>query len=263
MEISLIDTAIILLIASIVGYYVYLRYKEEKRKKEKSLIPTLKYYKQKFYREKDEYTQRAEKFKNKMEEYKNKIQQIKGGIKDYQWEADEKKILKTLKGTDFEWTFSVMFEILGYKVSQPPVYKDHNIDYIITLPTGKNVCIDFIDHQQAKKIDKDYIQQLLKGKDKYQCEGVWVITNGQIPEETKKFGLEKEVVFFGKEEILFFFPSIRIVEDYYEYTTKFHNYELLHKEMTDEIIRRQTWIKEVEEKLEKAYKKVERKKLGK
>ncbi|NPA17104.1 restriction endonuclease [Persephonella sp.] len=257
---ELIDITLILLIAGIVGYYIYLRYREEKRKKEKQLIPTLEYYRDRYLKERSQYIQRAEKFRQKMEHFRDRINHIKNNIQDYSWNQDEKKILKTLKGTDFEWTFSVMFEILGYRIYEPPVFKDHHIDFILEVDKDKKVCIDFVDHQQAKKLGKKYIDKLLEGKEKYRCSGVWIITNSRLKQEIKEYLLKKEVNLFEYEQIIRFFPSIRIVEDYYETTTRFHNYELLHKETTDEIIRRDTWLNEVEEKLQEAYKKLEEKK---
>ncbi len=251
MGFDFIDITLLIIIFSIVGYYAYLRYREEKKKKEKQLIPTLKYYLEKFSREKKEFTEKAKKFRDKMEYYRNKLRQIEREIYRYRWEKDEKRYLRTLKGTDFEWTISFLLKILGFKVYEPSVYKDHNIDFIVEIG-GFKICVDFIDYQQLKKLDENYLRQLISGKEKYKCLGIWIISNGNLE---KKNSLDKEIVFFDYRDILRFFPSIRIVEDYYETQTKFHNYELLHKETSDEIIRRDTWIKEVEEKLKEAYRK--------
>lgn len=251
MKFDFIDVALLVIIFSIVGYYAYLRYKEEKKKKEKQLIPMLKYYLEKFSREKKEFAQKAKKFKDKMEYYRNKLKQIESEIYRYSWEKDEKRYLRTLKGTDFEWTLSFLLKILGFKVYEPPVYKDHNIDFIVEIGRFK-ICVDFVDYQQLKKLDQKYMKQILDGKEKYKCSGVWIISNGNIDKE--KYA-DDGVLFFDYRDILGFFPSIRIVEDYYETQTKLHNYELLHKETSDEIIRRDTWIKEVEEKLKEAYRK--------
>ncbi|NPA58704.1 MAG: hypothetical protein GXN94_05375 [Aquificae bacterium] len=260
MKLDLIDISLILLIAGIVGLYAFVRYREEKKKKERELIPTLRYYRKKFTKERSEYRLKAERFRQKMEEYRREIDRIKESVEEYHWKQDEKRVLKTLKGTDFEWTFSVMFEILGYKVSEPAVYKDSNIDLI--LEDGKTkICVDFVDRQQVKKLDGNYVELLLKGKEKYRCDRLWIITNSKIDEKTEKILSDKKVELFGYDRIVSTFPSIRIVEDYYETKTKFHNYELLHRETSDEVIRRDTWIKEVEQKLEQAYKKLEHKKM--
>ncbi|WP_456463835.1 restriction endonuclease [Persephonella sp.] len=251
MGFDFIDLALLVIIFSIVGYYAYLRYREEKRKKEKQLIPTLKYYHEKFSREKREFTEKAKKFRDKMEHFRNKLQQIENEIYRYKWEKDEKRYLRNLKGTDFEWTMSFLLKILGFKVYEPPVYKDHNIDFIVEID-GFKICVDFVDYQQLKKLNENYIRQLTEGKEKYKCCGIWIISNGNVE---KKDGWDRQILFFDYRDILRFFPSIRVVEDYYEVQTKFHNYELLHKETSDEIIRRDTWIKEVEEKLKEAYRK--------
>ena len=251
MKFDFIDITLLVIIFSIVGYYAYLRYREEKKKKERQLIPTLKYYLEKFRNEKNEFTEKAEKFREKMEYYRNKLRQIEEEIYRYRWEKDEKRYLRTLKGTDFEWTLSFLLKILGFKVHEPPIYKDHNIDFIVEIG-GFKICVDFVDYQQLKKLNEKYLSHILAGKEKYGCSGVWIISNGNLEKKNYK---NKEIVFFDYRDILEFFPSIRVVEDYYETQTKFHNYELLHKETTDEIIRRDTWIKEVEEKLKEAYRK--------
>ncbi|HHG74955.1 MAG TPA: hypothetical protein ENK22_07910, partial [Persephonella sp.] len=183
--------------------------------------------------------------------FRNKLQQIENEIYRYKWEKDEKRYLRNLKGTDFEWTMSFLLKILGFKVYEPPVYKDHNIDFIVEID-GFKICVDFVDYQQLKKLNENYIGQLAEGKEKYKCCGIWIISNGNVE---KKDGWDRQILFFDYRDILRFFPSIRVVEDYYEVQTKFHNYELLHKETSDEIIRRDTWIKEVEEKLKEAYRK--------
>ncbi|SNZ09418.1 Restriction endonuclease [Persephonella hydrogeniphila] len=254
MKFDLVDIALFIIIFSIVFYYAYIRYREEKKKKEEQLIPNLKSYLEKLRKEKNEYSLKAEKFNDKIKIYSQKLKKIKENIGKYKWEKDDKKYLKSLKGTDFEWTFSFMLSILGFKVQETPVYKDKNIDFIVEIK-GKKLCVDFVDFNQLKKIDEKYLDTLIKGKEKYRCNGIWIITNSKVDKETKKKVKKKGIYIWDYTDILQFFPSIMIVEDFYETETKLHNYELLHKETTDEIIRRETWIKEVEKKLEEAYRK--------
>jgi len=257
MKFDLIDVALLGIIFSIVFYYAYIRYKEEKKKKEQQLIPTLKYYLEKFKREKIEYRLKAEKFEEKIKIYTQKLKEIRKNIGRYRWEKDEKKYLRGLKGTDFEWTFSFMLNILGFKVYETPVYKDKNIDFITEIK-DKKLCVDFIDFNQLKNLDEKYMEVLTEGKDKYRCDSIWIITNGKVDRQTKKKAVERGIYIWDYRDIIQFFPSIMVVEEYYETETKLHNYELLHKETTDEIIRRDTWIKEVEKKLEEAYRKKEK-----
>ncbi|WP_029520528.1 restriction endonuclease [Persephonella sp. IF05-L8] len=254
MKPDIVDILIVLIIASIVGYYIYLRYREEKKKKEEQLIPTLNYYKDKFSKEKVEYSEKARRFQEKVKKYKNKLKEIKENVFRYKWNDDEKQLLRRLKGTDFEWTFTELLKILDFQVYEPPVYKDHNIDLLLKI-NDSLICLDFVDYQQAKKINEKYIDTLIKGKDKYKCQGIWIISNGLFDQKIKNYMINKGVQFFEYKQVIKFFPSIRIVEDFYEIETKLNNYELLHKETADEVIRRDTWIKEVEEKLQEAYQK--------
>ena len=254
MNVDFVDIALVSLIFAIVGYYAYLRYKEEKHKQEQQLIPMLEAYKERFLKEKEEFKEKAEHFKKLMEEVEQEWHRIKANIPKYKWSEEDKKYLKELKGTDFERTFTVMFHILGFKTDEPPIYKDHNIDLIIETEKDK-ICVDFIDFSQIKKINEKYLQDLEKGRKKYSCKSVWILTNTDVPENIEKLIYKYDMNLFEFSQIIKFFPSYKIVIDYDRNRTKFHNFELLHKETQDEIIRRDYWVKEVEEKLEEAKKK--------
>ncbi len=254
MNVDFVDIALVSLIFAIVGYYVYLRYREEKHKQEQQLIPMLEAYKERFLKEKEEFKEKAEHFKRLMEEVEEEWRRIKENIPNYKWTEEDKKYLKELKGTDFERTFTVMFHILGFKTDEPPIFKDHNIDLIIETNKDK-ICVDFIDFTQIKKINEKYLQDLEKGRKKYSCKSVWILTNTDVPENIEKLIYKYDMNLFEFNQIVKFFPSYKIVIDYDRNRTKFHNFELLHKETQDEIIRRDYWVKEVEEKLEEAKKK--------
>ncbi|MBK3332835.1 hypothetical protein GWK41_07110 [Persephonella atlantica] len=255
MKSDFIDIALFIIIAGIVGLYIYIRYREEKKKEEENLIPRLEFYRNKFQKEQKEFSEKAERFKKRIDKYEKQLKTIRNNIHQYKWNTDEKKILKSLKGTEFEWTFSFLLRIIGFDIYEPPIHKDGNIDFIMETGEKSKICIDFIDRVAVKKINEKYINELLKGKEKYNCSGVWIITNGTIDEKIKKYLYTKDINSFEYRDIISFFPSIRIVEDYYETQTKLHNYQLLYKETVDEVIRRKTWINEVEEKLEEARKK--------
>ena len=79
-----------------------------------------------------------------------------------------------------------------------------------------------------------------------------MITNTDVDENLEKIIYKYDMNLFEFNQIVRFFPSYRIVDDYDRNRTKFHNFELLHKETQDEVIRRDYWIKEVEEKLKEA-----------
>ena len=254
MNVDFVDIALVSLIFAIVGYYAYLRYREEKHKQEQQLIPMLEAYKERFLKEKEEFKEKAQHFKKLMEEVEEEWRRIKENIPNYKWTEEDKKYLKELKGTDFERTFTVMFHILGFKTDEPPIFKDHNIDLIIETNKDK-ICVDFIDFSQIKKINEKYLQDLEKGRKKYNCKSVWILTNTDVPENIEKLIYKYDMNLFEFNQIVKFFPSYKIVIDYDRNRTKFHNFELLHKETQDEIIRRDYWVKEVEEKLEEAKKK--------
>ncbi len=255
MKFDFIDVGLLLIIAGIVGAYIYIRYREEKKKKEENLIPNLQFYKNKFQREKEYFSEKAKTFKSKIEKYEKELENIANHKYRYRWNEDEKKILKALKGTEFEWTLSFLLKILGFNLYEPPIHKDKNIDFIAEVGQGQKICIDFIDRISVKRLNQKYLDNLTEGRKKYSCDGIWIITNGILDEKDRNSLYTKSMEIFDYRDIIKFFPSIRIVEDYYETQTKLHNYELLYKETVDEVIRRKTWIKEVEEKLEEARRK--------
>jgi hypothetical protein len=57
--------------------YAYYRYREEKHKEEKLLIPKLESYKEKFLEERENFTKRSQELKDKMEEVKREIENLK------------------------------------------------------------------------------------------------------------------------------------------------------------------------------------------
>ena len=253
MSLSLIDVLILLSIFSIAAYYFVVRYREEKKKEKINYIPMLLSYLKKYEEEKEEFQSRAQNFKTKMEEAQKRINQIKEKLKDYRWKKSDIEKLKKLKGTEFETYFSGIFEIMGYQITEPAIYKDCNIDYIL-MPEKKRICIDFIDYTKIKKINDKYINTLLQGKDKYNCESVWVITNAKVDDQIKEKLFKADINLISLDEILAIFPSIRIFDDYFDIKTVYHNYELLYKETYDEVLRRNEWIDEIQRKLEEAKK---------
>ncbi len=245
-----VDILIIFIIASIIGSYAFIRYQEEKRKEKENLVPTLQNYKEKYLKEKEQYKEKAEKLRKQMEEAQREFENILKNIKKYKWTEEEKEYLRNMKGTEFERTFTVMFELLGFKVYEPPIYKDKNIDIILELDSKERICVDFLDYTQRKKLNEKYIKTLLEGKDKYNCKSVWLITNRFLDDKIEEEIYKSDINLFEFNQIVRFFPSYRLVDEYDENRTKFHNFEILHKETEDEVIRRETWIKEIEEKLE-------------
>ncbi|WP_457644061.1 restriction endonuclease [Persephonella sp.] len=254
-DLHFMDFVILGIILGIVSIYAYFRYREEKHKEEKMLIPNLLSYRDKYIREREMYTKRAEKFKEKMIEVEKEFEKIKERIPDYRWTEEEKEVLRNLKGTEFERIFTVIFQLLGFKVYEPPVYKDHNIDIIIELADNKRICVDFLDYTQRKRINERYIRELIKGKEKYKCDSVWLLTNRFLDDDLEEMIFRYDINLFEFNQLVRFFPSYRLVDDYDENRTRFHNYELLYKETHDEVLRRDLWIKEVEEKIKEIKKK--------
>ncbi|MDM7272958.1 restriction endonuclease [Sulfurihydrogenibium azorense] len=255
---SLIDIAIVSVILSIVSLYAYVRYREEKHKKEKMLIPTLQNYKQKFIEEKQQFLEKSQNLKQQLDDLRQQLQDLKKNLSLYPWTQSQVDYLKTMKGSEFEYFLTQSFEMLGFTVIDPPIYKDHNIDVILKYQDDTKTeyfAVDFIDYTQIKKLDDKYIENLLKGKDKYSCHKVLIITNGQLLETQKKLLIDKDVNFFETDQIVSFMPSINFFFRYDELRSKYHACEILHKETFDEVIRREHWLNEVEEKLLQAMEK--------
>jgi len=255
---SLIDIAIVSVILSIVSLYAYVRYREEKHKEEKMLIPTLQNYKQKFIEEKQQFLEKSQNLKQQLDDLRQQLQDLKKNLSLYPWTQSQVDYLKTMKGSEFEYFLTQSFEMLGFTVIDPPIYKDHNIDVILKYQDDTKTeyfAVDFIDYTQIKKLDDKYIENLLKGKDKYSCHKVLIITNGQLLETQKKLLIEKDVNFFEIDQIVSFMPSINFFFRYDELRSKYHACEILHKETFDEVIRREHWLNEVEEKLLQAMEK--------
>lgn len=250
MNLDIVDYLIGGAILSVILIYALLRYKEERKKEKINYIPMLLSYLEKYDKEKEEFQKRADDFKEKLQDAKEKIEKLKRQIKEYKWKKSDIEKVKRLKGTEFETYFSGLFEIMGYKITEPPIYKDKNIDFILQLEKA-NICIDFIDYTKIKKLDDKYINILLEGKKKYKCKSLWIITNTEIDNNLMEKFIKNDINVISLNEILFIFPSIRLFDNYFDAKTVYHNYELLYKETYDEIIRRNTWINEIKEKLSK------------
>ncbi|PMP62516.1 MAG: hypothetical protein C0198_03300 [Sulfurihydrogenibium sp.] len=247
-----IDILIVSLIAFIVFYYAYLRYKEEKYKEEKMLIPTLESYKNKFLEEKQQFLKKSEDLKQKLLQLKEELENLKKNFNSYPWTQSQIDYLKSMKGSELEYFFTQSFEMLGFTLIDPPIYKDHHIDTIIKYEDEKKVeyfAVDFVDFTEIKKIDDNYIKELLKGKDKYGCQKVLIITNGHFSENQKERFIKSDINFFELEQIVKFLPSLNFFYRYDELKSKYYACEILHKETFDEVIRRDHWLEEVEEKL--------------
>lgn len=80
---------------------------------------------------------------------------------------------------------------------------------------------------------------------------MWIITNTEIDNNLREKFIKNDINVISLNEILSISPSIRLFDDYFDAKTIYHNYELLYKETYDEVIRRNTWIEEIKEKLSK------------
>jgi len=258
MQISIIDFILISAIALIVMLYAYYRYREEKQKEEKLLIPKLESYKEKFLEEKKNFIKRSQELKDKMEEVKREIENLKNRYHEYPWTESQIKYLKTMKGSEFEYYLTTALQMLGFITIDLPFYKDHNLDLIIKYEDGNKteyIAVDFLDCTEIKKLNEKYIEDLLQGKEKYKCDKLLIITNGYLDDNIKKFLIENDINFFEIDQIVRFIPSLNFFYRYEELKGSFHNYEILHKEAFDEVIRREHWLSEVEEQLIKALEK--------
>ncbi len=244
-----IDLLILSLIFTFVGAYAVFRYIEEKKKYKKNYIPMLESYLEKYTEEKKYYQERADNFKQKLETAAKNIEKIKNNISQYKWTDEDIVDLKRLKGTQLETVFTGIFEILGYKITEPAIYKDCNIDFIINID-DKNVCVDFVDYKKAKELDDDVLRKLIEGKEKYKCKDIWIITNTEINKDKKEKIKNHGIKLITLKEIIENFPSIKIYFDYFDEKTVYHNYELLYKETYDEVLRRNEWIDEINKKIE-------------
>ncbi len=258
MNFDLMDILILSLILGIAGYYGFLRFKEEKHKEKINYLPMLEKYKAKYLEDMERYKKRLNKFQEMINQNKKELEEIRNNIFRYKWTKTDIEKLKKLKKTEFERTFTVLFEILGFNIFEPVIFKENHIDVIIEAKEKdfekickSRTCVDFIDFQSVKNVDENYLQDLVKGKGKYQCEKILIITNGEFPEDLEK-EFRDDIEVFSLEEILKFFPSIKIVDDYDENRIVYHNLEIMFNETKDEITRRKTWIYEIEENIKKA-----------
>jgi len=252
----MIDILIISIIAFIVLYYVYLRYKEEKRKEKENYIPNLLKLKEKFIKEKEEFGKKVEELEQKLKEAEEEYHKLKENFRNFKWNDFEKERLKNLKETEFIWYFTNMFELLGFKVLEPKNYKENNIDIILRVEhidkEPEYIIVDFVDFTDTKNIDENYLKALSEGKEKYKINKVWIITNGNLTEKQKKMISDYDFNLFEYNNLITFFPSLDFVDKFYENRTKYHNFAILHQETKDEITRRDIWLSELEEKLKKA-----------
>lgn len=252
MSLDFLDIVIVGTIAGIVVYYAFLRYKEEKKKQEALLIPTLEYYKNKFSQEKEEYKIRAQTYQEKLSELLHQLENLKNKMADYPWTQSQISYLKQMKGSEFEYFLNTTFQMLGFEVIDPQYYKEFHIDSILKYQDEKHkeyIIVDYVDFTQVKKLDEAYLQKLKKGKEKYGINKVWIITNSTLDEKTTKKIFEFDYNLLDLSYITRFLPSLNFFYEYEDLKNRFHATEILHKEMFDEIIRRENWLREIEEKL--------------
>ena len=127
MQISIIDFILLSVIALIVMLYAYYRYRVEKHKEEKLLIPKLESYKEKFLEERENFIKKSQELKDKMEEVKREIENLKNKYQEYPWTESQIKYLKTMKGSEFEYYLTTAFQMLGFIAIALPFYKDHSL----------------------------------------------------------------------------------------------------------------------------------------
>ncbi|MEZ0323586.1 MAG: restriction endonuclease [Hydrogenothermaceae bacterium] len=258
MQIDFVDILIIAGIFFVVVYYAFLRYKEEKKKQELQLIPTLEAYKEKFLREKEDYINRSKIYQEKLNHLKQELNDLKNKIKEYPWTESQIKYLKQMKGSEFEYFFNTVFQMLGFEVIDPQYYREFHIDIILKLEDGERkeyIIVDYVDFTEVKKLDEDYLKELNKGKEKYQISKVWIITNSYLEENMMKKIFQYDFNLIDTDFITKFIPSLNFFYEYEDIKSKFHATEILYKEMFDEVIRRDHWLEEVEQKLIEAVEK--------
>lgn len=254
----LIDFLIAGVIFFIVVYYAFIRFIEEKKKKEEQLIPTLEYYKNKFKNEKADYQIRADEYKERLNQIKQQLENLKKDISKYPWTDSQIEYLKQMKGSEFEYFLNTTFQMLGFEVLDPEYYKEFNIDSILKLEMDKKteyIIVDYVDFTAIKKVDRKYLEQLKAGSEKYNVSKVWIITNGEFDIKTKSMIFQFDYNLLDISYITKFLPSLNFFYEYEDLKSKFHATEILHKEMFDEIIRREHWLQEIEEKLIEALEK--------
>lgn len=252
MSLDIVDVGVISVIFMVVFYYAFLRYKEEKKKEREQLIPTLEFYKQKYTREKEDYTAKANSYQEKLHKIKEDLENLKKNISSFPWTDSQEKYLRSMKGSEFEYFLSTTFQMLGFKVLDPEYHREFNIDSILLLEDEDKkdyIIVDYVDFSQVGKVDVEYLRQLKRGKEKYGINKVWIITNGIFKEEIVRKIYEFDFNLLDTTYIVKFMPSINFFYEYEELKNRFHATEILHKEMFDEIIRRNHWLEEVEKKL--------------
>ncbi|MCX7760285.1 MAG: restriction endonuclease [Hydrogenothermaceae bacterium] len=258
MQIDVVDIVIITGIFMVVGYYAFLRYKEEKRKEEALLIPTLESYKEKFLKEKEDYILRAKSYEDKLEDIKIQLQDLKSKIALYPWTESQIEYFKKMKGSEFEYFLNTTFQMLGFEIIDPEYFKEFHIDTILKFEDEDRIdyiIVDYVDFTEVKKIDENYLKDLEKGKEKYSISKVWIITNGKLDESVVKKIYDYDFNLLDTENIVKLLPSLNFFYEYEDLKAKFHATQILHKEMFDEVIRREHWLEEVDKKLFEAIEK--------
>lgn len=258
MGLEILDFIIFSTIVGIVLYYAVLRYKEEKRKQEEQLIPTLEHYRDKFLKEKEDYKSRANLYQEKLFQLKQQLEELKKNITNFPWTESQISYLKNMKGSEFEYFLNTVFQMLGFEVIEPEYYKEFHIDTILKFEDGNKkdyIIVDYVDFTQVKKVDERYLKEIQKGKQKYNISKVWIITNGHMDDGLVKKIFEFDYNLLDTNCITNFLPSLNFFYEYEDLKNKFHATEILHKEMFDEIIRREHWLQEVEERLVEAIEK--------
>ncbi|NPA52645.1 MAG: hypothetical protein GXO22_07095 [Aquificae bacterium] len=241
---NLIDTAIFGLIVIIISLYGLLRYKEEKIKENEKKLPELLKLKQKWIEERDSFEKKAQSLKEKIKQKNQQIKTLKSNLKNFRWTEEDIENFKFMRGTELQYYLSTIFLLKGYNVYDPPIFKDCNIDIIVEKNKEK-ICIAFVDRVKIRKLDFSFLRRLKEGKEKYNCKEIWILTNSTIEKTLKSSKL------LNMEWIIQNFPPPKAIKEYEALTTQLHNLELMYEETVHEVIRRNTWLKELEQKIQK------------
>ncbi|MDL1956799.1 MAG: restriction endonuclease [Candidatus Desulfofervidus auxilii] len=148
--------------------------------------------------------------------------------------------LESLRGVEFENCLYDCFKTLGYFVEKTPSSGDYGVDLVLKHG-DKKIAVQV--KGTADPVGIKAVQEVYSGKDFYDCEEAWVITNSYFTDSAIKLAKKLNVGLINKQRLLKFLPDADLIEEKKELIKELEELNARKKEIEWE-------ISEISEKLE-------------
>lgn len=107
--------------------------------------------------------------------------------------------IDVMTGIEFEKYLAVVFQQMGYVVTRTPGSNDFGIDLLLT-GAGKRIAVQAKRH--SNKVGSGAVQKSVGGKQFYNADECWVVTNSHFTPAAHEFARETGVSLLDREWII-------------------------------------------------------------